>query len=158
MKKLPIPAVYGLTVFCDDIRNEVDGKITYVGVYNGNMIFGVPFPVQMPKLGIAITLILAPEEDANFAFQVYLPGDQEGAPSITFEAPGEAIRNGIPKTEMAEVDPRFALKVNGVFSSFLLPKEGFVEVRAVRNGEYLRVGRLKVSSTVAPISEPEKSI
>jgi hypothetical protein len=153
MKKMAIPAVYGLTVFCDDIRGEVDGKVTYVGVYNGNMVFGVPFPVQMPKLGIAVTLVLASEEDANFSFQVYLPGDQEGTPSITFDAPGEAIRNGISNTEMAKDDPRFALKVNGVFSPFVLSKEGYVEVRAVRNGEYLRVGRLKVSSTVASISE-----
>jgi hypothetical protein len=158
MKKVPIPNKYGLTVFCDDIRNEVDGKVTHVGIYNGNMIFGVPFPVTMPKLGISVTLILAPDEDANYSFQVYLPGDQEGMPTIIFDAPGEAIRDSFPMSEMAEHDPRFAIKVNGIFSPLVLSQEGYIEVRAVKGDEYLRVGRLKVSSVAVSSSDSEKSL
>jgi hypothetical protein len=149
MKKLPIPEKYGYTVFCDDIRNEVDGKTTHIGIYNGTMIFAAPFPVQIPKFGISITLALLPEDNADYSFQVYLPGDEEGVPSIAFDAPGEAARKDTPIPEMVGDDPRFALKVSGVFSPLLLTKEGFIEVRAVKGDEYLRVGRLRVISSIA---------
>lgn len=147
MKKSPIPKKFGITLFCDDIRNEVDGKVTYVGVYNGgSMIFASPFPAQIPKLGIAITLALAPEEETDYSFEVYMPGDLEGSPSISFVSPLE--KSDAPK-DVAVNDHRFAIKVQGVFSPVVIQKEGYIEVRAVRNNEYLRVGRLKVSS-IAP--------
>lgn len=44
------------TTFCDDIRQEVGGKISLIGVYNGVMY--VPqFPVTLPKLWIMATLV-----------------------------------------------------------------------------------------------------
>jgi hypothetical protein len=151
MKKSSLPKRFGLTLFCDDIRNEVDGKVTYVGVYNGgSMIFASPFPAQIPKLGISITLALAPEEETDYSFEVYMPGDLEGAPSISFSSP---LEKGAAPRDTSVDDPRFAIKVQGVFSPVVIQKEGYIEVRAVKNNEYLRVGRLKVSSTVPTNSE-----
>lgn len=49
------------TVFCDDIRQEVNGKLSLIGVYGGNML--VPaFPVIIPKLCLLVK-ILAPADD-----------------------------------------------------------------------------------------------
>jgi hypothetical protein len=150
MKKLPVPSRFGHTIFCDDIRNEVDGKVTFVGVYSGTMIFGTPFPVQLPKFGIAVTLILAPDEDANYSFHVYLPGDEEGFPSIKFDSAFGAEEKNLPLPELIGDDPRLAVKLSGVFAPLVISGEGFIEVRAINGEEYLRVGRLKVNSTDKP--------
>jgi hypothetical protein len=40
------------TLFCDDIRHEVGGKLSYIGVYSGGL-FVRAFPVTLPKLCLA---------------------------------------------------------------------------------------------------------
>jgi len=42
-------------IYADDIREEVAGKLTIVGVYQGNMIFPA-FPAVVPKLAIFLTV------------------------------------------------------------------------------------------------------
>jgi hypothetical protein len=34
----PAPDIYGNTIFCDDVRFEIDGKITYVGTYHVSLL------------------------------------------------------------------------------------------------------------------------
>jgi len=47
---------HALTVFCDDIRQEIGGKLSYIGVYSGNML--VPaFPAVLPKLCLALSVV-----------------------------------------------------------------------------------------------------
>lgn len=46
------------TIFCDDIRHEVSGKLTYVGVYSGKM-FVPAFPTTLPKLCLALNVVTA---------------------------------------------------------------------------------------------------
>lgn len=43
-------------IFCDDIRHEVNGKISYIGVYAGKL-FTPKFPVILPKLCAEIKII-----------------------------------------------------------------------------------------------------
>lgn len=45
-----------LTIFCDDIRHEVGGKFSYIGVYSGQM-FVPSFPITLPKLCLAMSVI-----------------------------------------------------------------------------------------------------
>ncbi len=45
-----------LTVFCDDIRHEVGGKFSYIGVYSGQM-FVPAFPITLPKLCLSMSVI-----------------------------------------------------------------------------------------------------
>lgn len=45
------------TIYCDDIRQEVGGKLSLIGVYNGVLL--VPqFPVTLPKLWIMATCVM----------------------------------------------------------------------------------------------------
>ena len=44
------------TVFCDDIRHELGGKLSFIGVYSGHL-FVSTFPVTLPKLCLALTAI-----------------------------------------------------------------------------------------------------
>jgi hypothetical protein len=37
MTLLPSPDVWGYTIFCDDIREEIGGKVSLIGIYAGTM-------------------------------------------------------------------------------------------------------------------------
>ncbi|NMG16963.1 DUF6941 family protein [Aromatoleum bremense] len=44
------------TIFCDDIRHELGGKVSFIGVYSARLI--VPaFPVTLPKLCVAVNAV-----------------------------------------------------------------------------------------------------
>lgn len=44
------------TVFCEDVRQEIGGKITLVGVYN-NICGLESFPAMLPKIAVMLRLI-----------------------------------------------------------------------------------------------------
>ena len=44
------------TIYCDDIRHEVSGKLSYIGVYSTSMIVA-SFPVTLPKLCVSVRII-----------------------------------------------------------------------------------------------------
>ena len=49
------------SLYCDDIRHEINGKISYVGVYHGKLL--VPsVPVVVPKLCVAIFAVTSANE------------------------------------------------------------------------------------------------
>ncbi|WP_133170146.1 hypothetical protein [Kumtagia ephedrae] len=60
---------YGVTIFCDDIRSEIGGKHTFVGVYGANLIITQSKPVILPSVSIAATLVVPNE--FKFSTMVY---------------------------------------------------------------------------------------
>jgi hypothetical protein len=49
------------TVFCDDIRQEVGGKLSLIGVYSGGLLVSA-FPVTLPKLCLFVRVVTPGEE------------------------------------------------------------------------------------------------
>ena len=49
------------TLFCDDIRHEVGGKISFIGVYSGGL-FVPTFPVMLPKLCLSVKVVTPADE------------------------------------------------------------------------------------------------
>lgn len=47
---------YGITTFCDDIRHEINGKLTLVGCYASSLKFNGPPPGTLPTLAALINL------------------------------------------------------------------------------------------------------
>jgi len=47
---------YGVTVFCDDIRHEVNGKMTLVGCYASELNFSGPPPGVLPTFAALVNL------------------------------------------------------------------------------------------------------
>jgi hypothetical protein len=45
------------TIFCDDIRHEINGKISYIGVYS-ERLFVKPLPAKLPKLCLAVRAVI----------------------------------------------------------------------------------------------------
>jgi hypothetical protein len=44
------------TIFCDDVRYEINGKVSYIGVYSAVLFVNV-FPAILPKLCLAIKVV-----------------------------------------------------------------------------------------------------
>jgi hypothetical protein len=66
--------------FCDDIREEVGGKLSFMGIYSNDMI--VPgFPFVLPKLCIAVNVVSSIEAPVEH-LQINLCQDGFDSPII----------------------------------------------------------------------------
>ena len=72
------------TLFCDDIRHEVNGKLSYIGVYAGTLLASA-FPATLPKFCVSIT-ILTPADEPLQALTLRLLKDEETFREIVLDA------------------------------------------------------------------------
>jgi hypothetical protein len=151
------PEIYGFTIFCDDIRQEIGGKFTYVGVYRGLMFIQGSFPVVLPKLCLAVTFLQRRDIlIANVGIRIFLPGEtdtpsiqadfQESQEGIVAEQTAAEV-SGLPKAH----DPSFVeLHAKTILSPFAITQAGDVRVRALRDGNLYRLGGLRVALAPEP--------
>ncbi len=52
------------TLFCDDIRQEVANKISFIGAYSSSLLVH-DFPIVLPKLCLAVKVIAPADEPIN---------------------------------------------------------------------------------------------
>ncbi len=158
MPLLPAPDVYGYTIFCDDIRYEMGGKVSFMGSYSGGtMIVHAPFPAMLPMMAMAITLlqrrrIFIPKAE----LRIFLPGDPDEVPSIQAEA-GETSMGAAAATTAAEIDALHpdarGSKDEGYvtmnhhlrFAQLPIKQPGILKVRAVVGADTVRLGSLRIS-------------
>jgi hypothetical protein len=153
METIPPTDFYGHTLFCDDIRQEASGKITFVGVYTDRMVVHGDFPLILPKFALWIqynqrrTSVLTPVE-----FAIFLPGDKD-EPSLIVQVPEEGVQRAIENAnrtanaepEQQEANPVFVDVGNHtVFSPFVISEPGIIMVRAIREDKLVRLGALRV--------------
>jgi hypothetical protein len=142
------PEAYGYTIFCDDIRVEIGGKLTYVGVYTGPML--VPtFPFTLQKLALSIVYFQKRQNIVPFQLLVFLPHDAEERPSATFGTDENEFWAAIGTAEDVAItsgrEPVYAtahlqLTLNGLN----LVQPGNIRVRATRADKLIRLGILQV--------------
>jgi hypothetical protein len=157
MAIIPRPDVYGYTIFCDDIRREIDGKVSFIGVYNRTMIVHVPFPIILPIFGMGVTIfqkktVFVPK----VGLRIFLPGDPDDAPSIQGEA-GESKEGVIAAAAAAETDAlhpdargleedRYLIMTNELrFTQFPIRQPGVVKVWVAIGNDMMQIGGLRVS-------------
>jgi hypothetical protein len=106
--KRQIPS--GYVIFCDDVRQEINGKTIFIGVYHGNdmTVLADSWSVTIPKLSI----VIAYHENIDTFIsmnevRVYLPGEPEDSPSLRIQPPPkealEAITPPRPLDDNAEL-------------------------------------------------------
>lgn len=156
MSEISWPTPFGYTIFCDDIRNEMDGKVTLVGIYAGEMIFNVPLPAIIPKLGFVIKYFERSGESTDpIKLLIYLPGDEENKASITFDFPYEEMRKVPPQQDSEIKDARLSGIFNLVLSPVNITQEGMIKVRAIRGEDTIRLGSLRIRTNAKKLSESE---
>lgn len=132
---------YLSTVFCDDIRYEIGSKFSLIGIYSGNLI--VPaFPVKLPKLCIAATLVISADNPPKTIILRVLKDEEPIAELNATEGYLKQIASA--KTIMPE--PSGTQRVHSVrteicFEQLEFTKPGFLRVSAsADSGEIRSVG------------------
>jgi hypothetical protein len=154
--------IKGFVTFCDDIRQELGGKITLVGCYTGEMtVHGEP-PATLAKLGLQARLVF-PAQIAPKKIDVrvdFVPGDE-----TLFEATLD-IPEGEHKKALGRVEPdgtgdeaHFVLIQHTILSPLEIRGEGRIRVRAVVDGETVKLGSLRVrfDAPAAAVSDERAS-
>jgi len=60
----------GHVLFCDDIREEVTGKITYIGSYT-NVMFVRVLPATIPQFCIVVTILTEVDDTDDLTIKVF---------------------------------------------------------------------------------------
>ncbi|WP_134188295.1 MULTISPECIES: hypothetical protein [unclassified Methylosinus] len=145
----------GYTIFCDDIRSEVGGKISLIGCYSGVMLVSGHFPIIIPKFGLSITCISAMEKLRQFEIKVFLPLDPDDKPSIAenIALPPDgvdAFEPFVPDSDPDVLRLAFVTR-NFILSPLEIRAEGNIKVRIVHNERLVKAGALRV--LLAPSAE-----
>ena len=149
---------FGIAIFCDDIREEIGGKISLMGIYGHDMQFlGASFPLLIPKLCINIVARLPADRPVpQMKFLVYFPGDAEDTPtmSMDFSVP-EELQRFEPQADkrpppFPDAETVHVLRQHVVVSSIVIQHEGFIRARMMYGEKRIRLGALKVHSGTPP--------
>jgi hypothetical protein len=148
----------GLVIFCDDIREEVGGKVTLAGCYGNDMRFtGVSFPIIIPKLAIYVMARLPLDQPfPPLQLHVYFPGDGDSSPFVKIDVP----HTGSPPAPVLRIDhpdleKAASLRFPVVISPALFKEPGIVRVRLMYGEKRLRLGSLAIFSD-APAQPPNR--
>jgi hypothetical protein len=136
---------YGTTIFCDDIRDEVSGKKTYVGVYLDEMILPGPYPAIIPQFALAITYLEPLSEPIHpVSIKVFVPGPTElGEVAVDIELSADRA-NGADESARDPLAEYRAHILHFKISPFLISNEGYVKVRAYVGELECRLGAMKI--------------
>jgi hypothetical protein len=147
MKELEAPEISGYTIFCEDLRFEIDGKVTLVGSYYGVMLIREAFPVTLPKFAMSVAFNQRKTVfEPKLRLKVFLPGDDKDEPSIVVEM-DPPLDPPPPNSDV----PSIGTRANIVLGQLVLNSPGLIKVRIERRGELHPVGTLAVvAADVAP--------
>jgi hypothetical protein len=139
--------IKGFVTFCDDIRQELGGKITLVGCYIGEMTVHGQAPAKLAKLGLQAKLVF-PAETAPRKIDVrvdFVPGDKTLF-EATLDIPEAEHKKALERVEPDGTgdEPQFGLVQHTILTPLEIPGEGRIRVRAVVDGETVKLGSLRI--------------
>lgn len=140
---------YGYSIFCDDIRNEPGGKLSFIGCYNAVMFSARKFPLVLSKFCIHFHIFSpATQPYRSVVARCYVPGEHGPVAEEPIEVPGlleqQNLLSGLPKD--VEALPYIVVASSLVFSPLQIAEPGLIHIRAVINGgpDELHLGSLQV--------------
>lgn len=143
MKTISWPTPYGYTVFCDDVRQEINHKTMILGIYTGDIIVEAEPPTAMEKLVLSVNYFEKPgESDLPLELLIFSPGDADDAPSARLEMPGDWRHASKPDPDSE--DPRVGFNMVLTMAPFKIAQTGYLKVRMVRGDEMIRLGSINI--------------
>jgi len=137
------------TLFCDDIRQEVGGKLTYVGAYAGSLLVS-SFPAVLPKFCVAVSVVAQSLEPGSGLVLRILRDDTVLAErSFDAAALGDAVQALQGDAESLAGDRVQVLNSFFVFSPFEIAGPCALRVRAQLGDEELRGVGLRIEQLPA---------
>jgi hypothetical protein len=142
---------YGYSIFCDDIRNEAGGKLSFIGCYNGIILISGQFPLVLPKLCVHVHILSpASQPFSSIAVRCYLPGDDKPFFEEPIETPEHHDQTELVANLKADTSaPLFIVAATSlIFAPLELRSSGLMRVRAVIDADQeLRLGSLRIEHT-----------
>lgn len=126
------------TLFCDDIRHEINGKLSYIGVYSGTLFVPV-FPVTLPKLCISVKIV-TPANEPLRSLTLRVLKDDEILQEIVFDKE-QLVSASEVLVELSDEERRLRVQMPQfllAFSPLHLDKACTLRVRALADHEELR--------------------
>jgi hypothetical protein len=152
---MTIATSYGTTLFCDDIRDEVANKKSFIGCYTDSIVVQGEFPTVLPTFGICITFIENPSEAIGpLSIRVFFsPQDGPDLALVDADLPEDRlVQSGIDTSDPEmRLSTYLALKA----SPLRFDAPGRLKVRAYRGDEEFRLGSIAV---LAARSDAEPSL
>jgi hypothetical protein len=140
----------GYSIFCDDIRNEVGGKLSFIGCYNAVMFVPSQFPCLLPKFCVHFFMLSrATEPFKSIIARCYVPEVSRPVLEEAIDVPqvSEQVEL-VAKLGNAVRAPRYlAASASLIFAPLELRAPGLIRVRAVVDGgrREVTLGSLKVA-------------
>ncbi|MDQ6435531.1 hypothetical protein RB623_15850 [Mesorhizobium sp. LHD-90] len=130
---------YGVTIFCDDIRSEIGGKHTLVGVYGSNLIIKKAKPAILPLISVAATIVIPNEFKATtmiYRLKRYKTEDDLGSDDyeILVESKRELKNKPITPGRVSREVEMFSLSQLQVEDDCLLASRAYFEDLEVKLG------------------------
>jgi len=135
----------GYVIFCDDIRQEIAGKTSYIGVYQDDLLTSVPFPTVLPKFGISIVIFYTPtksRQPQEIPFKIFLPG-HEPIPALEGQIPITEHVNALMPADY--VPPVMRVTANVIIAPLEIKSPGLIRVEAYLAQRTIDLGTLRVA-------------
>lgn len=137
---MSMPEPYGITLFCDDIRQEVGGKLSYMGIYGPEMLLFGPKPAVLPKLCIAVHLnVPAAVARGQVELVVFQHAGETTTDVVRVVADLEGVET-TPSDEDLFVAANFHLNA----APFQILEDCLLQVRAFVAGAEIKLGGLNI--------------
>jgi hypothetical protein len=143
---------YGYSIFCDDIRNEPGGKLSFIGCYNAVMFTASQFPLVLPKFCTHFHVFSpATKPYESILARCYVPGSTDPIAEEAIDLPSlhdqMDLLVSLPKN--GAVPPCIVVAASLVFAPLEIPEPGMIQIRALINGgtDELHLGSLTVTPT-----------
>jgi hypothetical protein len=130
------------SIFCDDIRQEIGGKQSFIGVYTSKM-FVQEFPIILPKICLVISALTPIENPFKKMIFRVLKDDELFAEGTIEEEELEKLV--IPDSTSSDGNPNLiSSKVQFLFSPFQIDGPCTLKVRVITENEELTAPGLRI--------------
>lgn len=127
--------------YCDDVRQEIGGKTTFVGIYNG-VLGAVEFPCLLPKLCMIVQLTTPMEHEFQ---HVTITGKYAGEVIFSMDLPKEELEKVRVAAAAINEESKFSsLQLMAIMSPFQIPAPGRLTLEVVADGEPIYCPGLRV--------------
>jgi hypothetical protein len=135
--------IFVTALYCDDIRQEMGGKLSFMGVYNSALV--VPqFPATVPKLCVQVTVRIPLETKANnLTVRVLLNEQQVAEVAVPEGELSKALSSELNLDSPLE-NRQITVALAVQFAPLQLEQHGLMRVRAIVDGRELKANALVI--------------
>lgn len=131
-------------IYCDDIRSEIAGKLSFMGVYGHEIVFP-SFPAVLAKLNVHVALTFSQDEAPKKGLKIILLNQEKMLAEFILDE--EALKSmGLPEpdADIPEDERRLLFAVAFTLSPFQAETPTRIRLRAYLDGEEIKGNGLKV--------------